>query len=388
MVLRVVITDEKEEPEQPEQPTKHDIEISKQNLDGQEIAGAQIQILKQEDKSEVEGWTSAADQSHSVSLEAGNYIFHEESAPEGYEVVTDIEFIVSEDGNVTVTKDTTTGTKTKVEESKMVITDEKDEPEQPAQPTKHNIQISKQNLDGQEIAGAQIQILKQEDKSKVDSWTSVADQSHSISLEAGNYIFHEENAPDGYKVVTDIEFTVSEDGSVKVTKDTTTGTKTKVEESKMVITDEKDEPEQPEQPTKHDIEISKQNLDGQEIAGAQIQILKQEDKSEVESWTSVADQSHSIILEAGNYIFHEESAPDGYKVVTDIEFTVSEDGNVIVTKDTTTGTKTVVDGSRVVITDEKEEPVEPTKHDIEISKQNLDGQEIEGAQSTNPETRG
>ena len=99
------------------------------------------------------------------------------------------------------------------------------------------------------------------------------------------------------------------------------------------------------QPSKHDIEISKQNLDGQEIEGAKIQILKQEDKSEIDSWTSVADQSHSVSLEEGNYIFHEESAPEGYKVVTDIEFTVSEDGNVTVTKDTTTGTKTIVDGA-------------------------------------------
>ncbi len=324
-------------------------EFSKIDINGQEIAGAEIQILKQEDKSEVESWTSVADQSHGISLEAGNYIFHEENAPDGYKVVTDIEFTVSKDGSVKVTKDTTTGTKTKVEGSKMVITDEKEEP---VEPTKHDIQISKQNLDGQEIAGAEIQILKQEDKSEVESWTSVADQSHGISLEAGNYIFHEENAPDGYKVVTDIEFTVSKDGSVKVTKDTTTGTKTKVEGSKMVITDEKEEPVEP---TKHDIQISKQNLDGQEIEGAQIQILNQEDKSEVESWTSVADQSHSISLESGNYIFHEESAPEGYKVVTDIEFTVSGDGNVTVTKDTTTGTKTKVEGSKIIITDERDE---------------------------------
>jgi len=79
------------------------------------------------------------------------------------------------------------------------------------------------------------------------------------------------------------------------------------------------------------ITFSKVNLGGNEIAGAQIKIYKG-DKVEgqaVESWTST-DQPKQLSLEPGIYSFHEEAAPNGYLVVTDITFQVNYDGTVTV----------------------------------------------------------
>ncbi|WP_459570085.1 SpaA isopeptide-forming pilin-related protein, partial [Enterococcus gallinarum] len=72
----------------------------------------------------------------------------------------------------------------------------------------------------------------------------------------------------------------------------------------------------PEVPKEKDIVISKVNLGGEEIAGAKIQI--NQGNKEVASWTSEAGKNHELSLLPGDYVFHEEAAPKGYVVVTDI----------------------------------------------------------------------
>ncbi|WP_425402392.1 SpaA isopeptide-forming pilin-related protein, partial [Gemella bergeri] len=81
-------------------------------------------------------------------------------------------------------------------------------------------------------------------------------------MTAGTYTFHEETAPDKYLAVTDITFTVDKDGKVKVTN--VNGNTVKAEGNKLTVTD-KDKP-QPEQPK--EVQFSKVNLGGKEIAGA------------------------------------------------------------------------------------------------------------------------
>ena len=67
----------------------------------------------------------------------------------------------------------------------------------------------RRKLGGEELPGAKIEIYKGTDK--VDGWESTTD-SHTLSLEAGTYRFHEEAAPEGFVAVTDFEFTVEADG--------------------------------------------------------------------------------------------------------------------------------------------------------------------------------
>ncbi|MCO5542346.1 VaFE repeat-containing surface-anchored protein, partial [Enterococcus faecalis] len=97
-------------------------------------------------------------------------------------------------------------------------------------------------------------------------------------------------------------------------------------------------------------QISKENLDGEEIAGANIQI-KQGDKV-VTEWTSEKDRTHSVNLLPGEYIFHEKVAPKGYVAVTDITFTVSEEGTVVVTN--INGNTVTAEGNKLTVTDQAE----------------------------------
>lgn len=108
-----------------------------------------------------------------------------------------------------------------------------------------------------------------------------------------------------------------------------------------------------------EIEISKVNLGGEELEGAKIRISK--DGKEVESWTSTKT-AKSLKLEAGDYVFHEEVAPAGYLAVTDITFTVNEDGTVTVKA--ANGNTVVSTGNKLTVTDQAEESVSSTSEKL------------------------
>ena len=111
-----------------EKPKEKDVVFSKVNLGGKEIAGAKIQI-NQGDRAIAE-WTSEEGKSHTLKLAEGEYVFHEESAPEGYLAVTDITFTVEKDGKVTV--ESANGNTVKSEGNKLIVTDQaKPTPEKP-----------------------------------------------------------------------------------------------------------------------------------------------------------------------------------------------------------------------------------------------------------------
>ena len=139
----------------------------------------------------------------------------------------------------------------------------------------------------------------------IDAWIS-GTQPHFIEgvLIAGEtYILHEESAPNGYVVASDITFTVSETGEVDYVKCWTIPQRWKI--SKTDITGEKP------------------------VTGAVLQIIDQ-NGNVIHEWISGEDVNYlEAQLTAGEtYILHEESAPDGYVVSEDITFTVNTDGSV------------------------------------------------------------
>ena len=154
---------------------------------------------------------------------------------------------------------------------------------------------------GQEIEGAQMQILDQEGK-VVEEWVSKKEAHVVYALAPGEYILHEEQAPteQGYVRAEDVKFVVEETGEVQKVK--MKDDHTKVSISKTDITD------------------------GKEIEGAKLQILDQEGEV-VESWTT--GEEHLIeYLPVGTYTLHEEAAVGGYIVANDVEFTVEETGEI------------------------------------------------------------
>lgn len=76
------------------------------------------------------------------------------------------------------------------------------------------------------------------------------------------------------------------------------------------------------------VEISKKDItDEKEVPGAKLQILDQ-DGEVVAEWVS-GEKPHTIYaLEPGEYTLHEEAAPRGYLVVSDVPFEVQENGEI------------------------------------------------------------
>lgn len=76
------------------------------------------------------------------------------------------------------------------------------------------------------------------------------------------------------------------------------------------------------------VEISKTDItDEAEVPGAKLQILDKEGQV-VEEWTSTEEPHKVYALEPGEYVLHEEAAPQGYLVVSDAKFTVEETGDI------------------------------------------------------------
>ena len=256
------------------------VELSKKKITGDdELPGAKLQVIDSKGNV-VERWTSSSTP-HIITarLVAGaTYTLQEEAAPAGYVIANDITFTVSTDGSV-------------------------DKVEMKDDTTK--VQISKKAITGDnELVGAKLQVKDSAGK-VVDEWIS-GDKPHMIEgkLTAGEkYTLHEEIAPDGYVVANDIEFTVSNDGSVDVVemKDDTT----KVQISKKAITGDN------------------------ELVGAKLQV-KDSAGNIVDEWTST-EEPHMIegkLVAGQNYTLHEEISPNGYAVASDITFTVSTDGQI------------------------------------------------------------
>nr|WP_231698901.1 SpaA isopeptide-forming pilin-related protein [Parvimonas parva] len=421
----VKVTNTKKDIPKPEE--LKEISISKQNLAGEEIEGAKIQI-KTLDGQVVKGklgeesdkdlsWTSGKT-SQKISLKAGTYIFHEETAPKGYTTVTDIKFTVDNDGKISDLKFFENGKETKVPteneskvegETKLVVKDKIEE--------KAVINTSI-GFDGKFAkVGQELNLTK--DKAGTDK--TVEDKITYKNLPSGQkYTFKADlyefplDANEWKKVgSSNVTVDVPESGSgeTKVKFETITlngGSKytvvVKVEsnnnllekEGKLekhiinhnegkndkaeTIIVEKDIP-QPEEPKKKDIVVSKvqlgdDNNEVKEVVGAKIQIFEGENKGgkKVDEWTTESGKNHEIKgLEVGKkYTLHEEVAPNGLKVVTDFVFTVDENGNVKVETILTSGKAEFKDG-KLIVTDDKEvvQPEEPKKKDIVVSKVQL-----------------
>ena len=243
------------------------VDMTKNNIAGDEVEGAKMQVFDKEGNI-VDEWTSGKEV-HKISnlVEGEKYTLHEETAPDGYVVATDIEF------EVTLEKET----------QHEVMTDK-------------IVEMTKKNIAGDEIEGASMKVFDKEGN-LVDEWIS-GKEAHKINnLKEGNtYILHEETAPDGYVLATDVEFTV------------TTDKETQHEEMIDKI-----------------VNMSKVDIAGEEVEGAKIQVFDK-DKNIVDEWESVKEP-HIInnLKENETYTLHEEITPNGYVKATDVEFTVTTD---------------------------------------------------------------
>lgn len=216
-------------------------------------------------------------------LPLGKYELKEIQTLEGYvpnDTVYDIDLSYDHTEKIIYTKEISVeNEKTTTEISKVDATDEK------------------------ELEGAHLS-LKDKDGNIVEEWLS-GNEPHIIRglLINEEYTLHEDLAPIGYATASDVTFTVNGDGST--TKVSMKDEITKVDISKVDATD------------------------GKEIEGAKLTLKDKESGKVIESWIS-ENKPHRIEgLEVNKtYILHEDLAPAGYKVASDVEFMIKDTGEV------------------------------------------------------------
>lgn len=183
-----------------------DVVISKQDITGsKEIEGATLVVKRNNVPVATWTWTSTSTPK-TLSLAPGTYTLEETIAPKGYiKSTSKITFVLKEDGTITV------------DDKKVDSVVMKNEP--------IVVYISKKSINGKtELPGAKLKITDKDGKIVKDvdgkelEWISTTKEV-SFHLAAGTYYLTETVAPEGYELSdTTIEFTVTEDGKVKMDK--------------------------------------------------------------------------------------------------------------------------------------------------------------------------
>lgn len=254
------------------------------SLDGRNTllykAGDKVSVDISEDGRYV---TNELGQINISDLPLGHYELKEIQTLEGYvpnETVYDIDLSYDHTDKIIYTKEINVeNEKTTTEISKVDATNEK------------------------ELPGAHLS-LKDKDGNIVEEWVS-GKEPHIIRglLVNEEYTLHEDLAPIGYATASDVTFTVNADGST--TKVTMKDEITKVDISKVDATTSK------------------------EIEGARLTLKDKETGQVIETWTSKKEPHRIECLEVGKtYVLHEDLAPTGYEIASDIEFTIADTGEV------------------------------------------------------------
>ncbi len=179
------------------------VEISKQDIYGEELAGAEMQLMD-ENGEVVDEWVSDGTNHVVTELPVGKYVLKEIAAPDGYIIATDISFEVFADGSAIVENVDATAT-TEDGHPLIVMVDDT---------TK--VEISKRDItNDMELPGATLQIID-DDGTVIEEWVSTNETLIvEATLIAGKtYTLKETIAPDGYTIANSIDFTVNEDGTV------------------------------------------------------------------------------------------------------------------------------------------------------------------------------
>ncbi len=252
------------------------VEITKTDLTtGEELPGAEMQVIDK-DGNIIDEWTSTTEPHVIQKLTVGEtYTLVETKPADGYATAESISFTIENTSDIqeVVMEDDVT----KVEISKTDITN------------------------GEEIPGAEL-VVTDDDGNVIDEWIST-DEPHVITglTVDETYTLTETCPADGYVTAEDIEFIISDTGEIQTV------------EMKDDVTK---------------VEISKVDSEGNYVAGAELQILDSE--GEVIAEFTSSDEAYYIekLIAGAIYTLHEVSAPDGYELSDDVEFTVEDTADV------------------------------------------------------------
>lgn len=194
---------------------KHGIKFRRVKADGKDLADVIIEIYK--DGTKIAYWKSGSE-ANALELEPGVYRYHEAGISDGHKKVADFEFEVKTDGTISLGT-VQVGDTVKLKDSTIIVSgndakvDPKEKPKQQKGAENIWIEFSLTKRSGGELSGAIAELYQ--GSTMVESWTST-DLSYLTRLQPGTYRFHVKTAPTGFAAPKDFEFTVKEDGSVKL----------------------------------------------------------------------------------------------------------------------------------------------------------------------------
>lgn len=245
------------------------VEMTKEDIGGKEVEGAELKVVDKDGKI-VDSWIST-NEAHRIKglIEGESYTLYEDYAPDGYVISNEVTFTVT----------------TEKETQKVVMIDK-------------TVEVLKTDIDGNTIEGVTLSIISTKTKNIVDKWETT-NEAHKVNglIEGQTYILREEKVIDGYVKASDIEFTVTSDK----------------ETQKIVMIDKV-------------VEVIKTDfITGQEIEGAELQVVD-EDGNIIDEWVSTKEP-HKIkgLEENKKYKLIEKTAPYGYELTEEVEFTVTTD---------------------------------------------------------------
>ena len=254
------------------------VEVTKSILTtGEELEGAHLTVTNALGEV-MDEWVSEKEPHIIKELVAGQiYTLTETKPADGYATAESIDFVVGDTAEIQ-----------KVEMKDDVT----------------KLEITKSDItNGKPVTGAELTITDA-GGNEIAKWVTTEEPYYIEMLPIGEYTLTEVTAPGGYASAESINFRVEDTGEIQ-----------KVDMKDAPIT----------------VEISKKDIadgeGGNELPGAKLEI-KNADGEVIESWTS-GQAPHTItMLSPGRYTLVEITAPNGYEVAENVEFTVEDTGEI------------------------------------------------------------
>lgn len=291
--------------------------VSKQATGGSsELAGAKFEILD-ESGTVVTTFTTeeaatSVDTSALTAPAAGylEYILHEVTAPDGYELADDIRFAYDRDGKLyLVTEENGTKIYTEKKDLKLTVYD------------MPKFCVQKVDAEGNALEGAVLEITTQEDDSFTPiRFTTTKEKYYPQGLKADvTYVLSEITPPQGYSVAEPVSFVLKADGSVCIDGVTATDGRQVTMVDKAVT-----------------VYVAKKDLSTRKaLKGAKLAIKNEAGEtlysfvSEKEK-TTIPGRIFTVPMDQ-NYAYYslcELEAPEGYGLAESVDFAINRSGQL------------------------------------------------------------
>lgn len=342
----------------------YNIQLHKANADGNALAGAVFGLFEADGTTPVAnpygaGQATATSDANGlvnfVGFEAKNYVVKELTAPEGYQLSTDVIKVSASElkaaTNLVVDKGTVVNKPfTSIPPTPPTV----DKPELKL----YSIQLHKVNNEGKPLVGAVFGLFEADGTTPVANpygegqATATSDANGLVTftgLEAKDYVVRELTAPDGYQLSDEV---------IKIAASDLVASNSVVDKGNVVNKPFTSIPPTPPTVDKpklklYNIQLHKVDADGNALAGAVFGLFEADGVTPVanpygEGQATATSDEHGLVtfigFEARDYVIKELTAPAGYQLLSDpITVTVEDyvkSTNFVVDKGNVVNTKT------------------------------------------------